>query len=181
VCEESLNVAVVQQSTGHAKAFPPLDPNTYAPQLIWLAIAFGVLYLLMQRLFLPRIGAILDERRGCIRGDLALAEQLKTDTEAALAKYEQALADARTKANDVAKSMRDKLAFETGKEREKVEVQITHMLAEAESRIAATKAKALANVDEAASDVAGAIVSLLIDKEVPAEEVKRALAQRAAE
>jgi F-type H+-transporting ATPase subunit b len=168
------NHTAVQQSAEHAKAFPPLDPNTYAPQLIWLAITFGVLYLLMQRLILPRVGAILDERSGRMKGDLALAEKLKTDMEAELAKYEQALADARIKATTVAKGMRDKLAIETSKERASVEAEITHMLTEAEGRTAAAKAKALANVSEVAGDVAGAIVSRLIGKEVTPDEVKRA-------
>jgi F-type H+-transporting ATPase subunit b len=175
--DENTHTAV-QQSPEHAKAFPPLDPNTYEPQLVWLAITFGALCLLMRWVFLPRINAICDARSGQIKGDLALADKLKVDTEAALATYEQALANARTKAHDVAKGMRDKVATETGKERVKVEAEITRMLTEAESRITAAKAKALANVDEVAGDVVGAVVSQLIDKEVTTDEVNRVLTQR---
>jgi F-type H+-transporting ATPase subunit b len=171
----------VQQDGEHAKAFPPLDPNTYAPQLIWLAITFGLLYLLVRRLFLPTVGAILDERSGRIKGDHALTEKLNRDTEAAIAAYERALADARVKANVVAQGLRETLADETHRERAKVETRITHMLGEAESRITTARTKALGNVGEIASDVAGAIVSRLIDKEVTTDEVRRALAQRAAE
>jgi F-type H+-transporting ATPase subunit b len=163
------------------KVFPPLDASTFAPQLFWLAITFGVLYVLVRWIFLPRIDAILGERIGSKGGDFALAEKLKRDTEAALARYEQALVGARTKANDVAKGMRDHLATETGKERARIEAQIAALLAESVSRIAAAKSKALVSVDEVASDVASAVVSRLINKELTADEVKGALIQRAAE
>jgi F-type H+-transporting ATPase subunit b len=171
----------VHRNGEHAKAFPPLDPDTYASQLIWLAITFGLLYLLARRVFLPRVGAILNERNARTIGELALAEKLKSDTDAAIARYGQALTDARIKANDVAKGMRETLATETAKERARIEAQLAAMLAEAESRIAASKSKALASIDEVASGVASAVVFRLIDKEVTTDEVKKALMQRAAE
>jgi F-type H+-transporting ATPase subunit b len=81
----------------------------------------------------------------------------------------------------VAKGMRDRLTAEVDKERAKVEAEIAAKLAEAERRIADTKARALASVGEIASEVAGAVVARLIGKEVSKDEVRRALVQRAAE
>jgi F-type H+-transporting ATPase subunit b len=171
----------VPESAGHAKVFPPLDPGTFAPQLIWLALTFGLLYLVLKRVVLPRVGEVIEERSDRVKRDLAQAEKRRADTENALANYEQALGDARAKAGTIAKTMRDKLTAEVDKERAKVEAQIAAKLAEAESRIAATKSKALASVGEIASEVAGVIVTRLIGKEVTKDEVKRALVQRAAE
>ena len=171
----------VPESAGHAKVFPPLDPATFAPQLIWLALTFGLLYLILKRVVLPRVGEVIEERGDRIKRDLAQAEKLKADTEKALANYEQALGDARAKAGAIAKTMRDKLTAEVDKERAKVEAQIAAKLAEAESRIAETKSKALASVGDIASEVAGVIVARLIGTEPTKDEVKRALVQRAAE
>lgn len=171
----------VPESGAHAKVFPPLDPGTFAPQLVWLALTFGLLYLLLKRVVLPRVGEVIEERADRIKRDLEQAEKLKVDTEVALADYEQALGEARTKANAIAKGMRDKLTAEVDKERAKVDAAITAKLAEAERRIADTKARALASVGDIASEVAGAIVSRLIGKEVSKDEVQRALVQRAAE
>jgi len=165
----------------HAKVFPPLDPGTFAPQLVWLALTFGLLYLLLRRVVLPRVGEVIEERSDRIKRDLGLADKLKADTEAALANYEQALGEARTKANALAKSMRDTLAAEVDKERAKVEAEVAAKLAEAERRIAETKAKALAGVSDIAGEVAGAIITRLIGKEVSKDEVQKALVQRAAE
>jgi F-type H+-transporting ATPase subunit b len=81
----------------------------------------------------------------------------------------------------MAKGMRDTLTAEVDKERVKVDAAIAAKVAEAERRIADTKAKALGGVGEIAGEVAGAIVSRLIGKEVSKDEVKKALVQRAAE
>ena len=101
---------------------------------------------------------MIEERRERIQRDLEKAEKLKVETEQALASYEQALAEARTKANAIAKDMRDKLAAEVDKERAKVDAQIAAKLADAEARIAESKAKAMASVGDIAGDTAGAIV-----------------------
>jgi F-type H+-transporting ATPase subunit b len=171
----------VPEGGAHAKVFPPLDPGTFAPQLIWLALTFGLLYVVLKRVALPRVGEVIEERADRIKRDLAEAEKLKADTEAALANYEQALSEARAKANAIAKGMRDKLTAEVDKERAKVEAAIAAKLTEAEGRIADTKERALASVGDIATEVAGAIVARLIGREVSKDEVQRALVQRAAE
>ena len=158
----SATTAADPQDHGHGKPFPPLDPGTFAAQLVWLALAFGLLYVVLSRVALPRVGEVIEERRERVQRDLDAAEQLKTDTEQALASYEQALAEARAKGNAIAKGMRDGLASEIEAERGKVEAQIGQKLAEAEARIGETKAKALASVNDIAGDIAGAIVTRLI-------------------
>ncbi len=166
---------------GHVKVFSPLDAGTFVPQLVWLALTFGLLYLLLKRFALPRVGEVIEERRERIQRDLEKAEKLKAETQQALATYEQALADAHTKANVLAKEVRDKLAAEVDNERAAVEAQIAAKLADAEARIAQSKAKAMATVGDIAADTAGAVVAKLLGKEVSKDEVKRALVQRAAE
>jgi F-type H+-transporting ATPase subunit b len=132
---ENANTAV-QLSGGHAKVFPPLDPSTFVPQLVWLALMFGLLYLLLQRVILPLVGDVIEERSDRIKRDVALAEKHKTETATALTNYEQALADARTKANATAKAMRNKIATEVDQERIKREAEIAAKLADADKRIA---------------------------------------------
>jgi F-type H+-transporting ATPase subunit b len=165
----------------HPKVFPPLDTGTFAAQLVWLALTFALLYVILKRAVLPRVGEVIEERRDRIKRDLAQAETLKAETEKALANYGQALAEARAKGGALVKSMRDTLAAEVDKEREKVDAQIAAKLAEAERRINETKSRALASVGDIASEVAGTIVSRLIGAEPTKDEVKRALLQHAAE
>jgi F-type H+-transporting ATPase subunit b len=177
----SATTAADPQDHGHGKTFPPLDPGTFAAQLVWLALAFGLLYVVLSRVALPRVGEVIEERRERVQRDLDAAEKLKSDTEQALASYEQALAEARAKGNAIAKGMRDELAGEIEAERGKVEAQIGQQLAEAEARIGESKTKALTSVNDIAADIAGAIVTRLIGNDVSTDEVKRALAAGAAE
>jgi F-type H+-transporting ATPase subunit b len=178
--EVTTTTAHPEPGTG-GKLFPPLDPGTFGPQLVWLALSFGLLYLLLSRMALPRIRDVLEERAERIQRDLKLAEKLKGQTEQALKNYEQALISARGKASSIAKGVRDNLGQEIDKERAKVEAQIAHKVADAEARIAQTKSRALASVNDIAADAAGAIVARLLGKEVSKDEVKKALVQRAAE
>lgn len=177
---------VTTSTTGHSdashpKVFSPLDAGTFVPQLVWLALTFGLLYVLLKRFALPRVGEVIEERQERIKRDLEKAEKLKVDTEQALANYEQALAEARTKANAIAKDVRDKLASEVDKERAAVDAQIAKKVADAEARIAQSKAKAMANVSDIAADTASAVVAKLLGTEVSKDEIQRALVQRAAE
>jgi F-type H+-transporting ATPase subunit b len=166
---------------GHVKVFSPLDSGTFVPQLVWLALSFGLLYVLLKRYALQRVGEVIEERRERIQRDFEKAEKLKAETEQALASYEQALAEGRAKANAIAKDVRDKLAAEVDKERAGVETQVAKKMADAEERISQSKAKAMASVGDIAADTASAVVSKLLGKEVSKDEVQRALLQRAAE
>ena len=94
--------------SGAGGSFPPFDSSTYGSQVLWLAITFGVLYYVMAKVALPRIGSILEVRSDRIEQDIAEAQRLKEDTDEAIASYEQALGDARSKAQGIAQTARDK-------------------------------------------------------------------------
>ena len=157
--------------------FPPFDPRTFSAQLFWLALSFGALYFLMAKIALPRIGEVIEERRDRIQRDLDEAARLKSETDAALKSYEQSLADARGKAQGLAKETREKLAVETDAERHRVEADLNAKLAETEKRIVATKSRALTSVDEIAASTAADVVAALTGKQASADEVRQALAK----
>jgi len=110
---------------------------------------------------------VIEERRERIQRDFEKAEKLKAETEQALANYEQALAEARIKANAIAKDVRDALATEVDKERAAVDAQVARKLADAEARIAQSKAKAMAGVGDIAADTASAVVGRLLGRKSP--------------
>lgn len=163
-------------SAAAPEVFPPFDPRTFASQLFWLALSFGALYFLMARIALPRIGEVIEERRDRIQRDLDEAARLKSETDAALKAYEQSLADARGKAQGLAKDTRDRLTTETEAERHRVEGELNAKLAETEKRIAETKERALSSVDEIAASTASDVVQRLTGQSVSEDEVRRALA-----
>jgi len=161
----------------HAKGpFPPFDPATFAPQLIWLTLVFGFLYILMSRVALPRIENILETRRARIAGDLDDASDMQQKARDAGFAYEKTLADAKANAQTLAQQMRDKLAADASVKRKTIEDELNAKLAEAERAIATTKTQAMSHVSEIATSAAADIVAQLTGKPADAQQIARAIA-----
>ena len=156
--------------------FPPFDPSTFASQILWFAITFAVLYVVMSRVAIPQIGSILDKRQARIDGDLKEAERLRGETDKAVAAYETALATARKNAHGIAEETRASIKADLDGKRKVVEDDLSKKVAEAESRISKNKADALGRVGEIASDTAAALVTQLTG-EANAKDVADAVAE----
>jgi F-type H+-transporting ATPase subunit b len=159
----------------HKGAFPPFNRETFPSQLFWLAICFVLLYLITARLVQPRLAGIMDSRKNRVSGDLAEASRLKAESEQAIAAYEKALADARTRAQTIASEMHDRLQAEADSNRKSLEGRLNARLAEAEKTIAATKSAAMANVRGIATEAAAAIVTRLTGVTAPGSRVTAAV------
>lgn len=154
---------------------PQLNPLDWAPQVIWLLITFGVLYLLMVWVAIPRIGAVIDKRAAKIAGDLEAAEKNKRATEDAIATYEQALTEAKQKAHAIVDEGRAKLKAETDAERAKLDKQLADKAAEAAARIEKARDAAMKDVTAVATDAAADIVKQLIGVTPSKADVEKAV------
>jgi F-type H+-transporting ATPase subunit b len=154
---------------------PQLNPLDWGPQLIWLLITFGVLYLLMVYVALPRIGSVIEARAARIAKDLASADKLRRETEEAIAAYEQALAEAKQKAHAIVEAGRAKLKEESAKQRGKLESELAKRSAEAEARIGEAKTSAMREVNAVAVEVAADIVRQLIGLAPAKAEIEKAV------
>lgn len=172
-------LATTQAPGGAKPQFPPFNPETFASQIVWFVITFVLLYVLMSRVALPRVGAIVQARSGKIADDLASAQKLKDETDAAVSGYEKTLADARSNAQTIAGQTRDKLMAEADGRRKTLEAKLNERLHEAEKTIVQTKTAAMANVRGIATDTASAIVERLIgakpDQKAVTDAVDQAL------
>jgi F-type H+-transporting ATPase subunit b len=155
--------------------FPPFDTQTFPSQILWLVITFGLFYLFLQRVVIPRIGNILNVRANRIAQDLAQAGKLKDEADAAVAAYEQELAEARAKANAIGQAANNAAKAEAETKRKQVEAELEGKLAKAEARIAKIKASAMADVGTIAADTAAAIVDRLIGGSVDKPTVEAAV------
>ena len=155
--------------------FPPFESEHFPSQLVWLAISFVLLYVLMSKIALPRIGAILAERNRLVSDDLAAAERLKEQSNAAHAAYEKALDDARNRAQTIASSTREQQAREAEALHKRLEAQFHDRFAAAEQSIAKSRAVALGSVRTIAGETASVIVERLIGRQPHQEEIAAAL------
>lgn len=159
----------------HGGVFPPFDQSTFASQLLWLAISFGLFYLLLQKVIMPRIAAILEDRHGRIAQDLDQATRLKGEADAAIAAYEQELASARAKGNAIASDAREAAKTKAAADRAVIEASLNDRIAAAELRIADIKTKALADVGEIAEQTATVVVEQLIGGDVAPADIADAV------
>lgn len=167
--------ATLHETPAEHAVFPPFDSSTFASQLLWFAITFVAFYYLMAKVALPRIAAILENRRDRIAADLDHAESLKRESEAAGAAYEKALADARAKASGIAGAARDAAKAKADQQRTEVEQDLARQLADAETRISDIKSKALAEVGTIAGDTTDALVKAIAGVSATSEEVAGAV------
>lgn len=140
---------------------PQLVFETWPGQIFWLGVSFLVLYLLLSRALLPRIGSVIEERRDRVADDLDAANRMQRDAEEARERHEKALADARAKAHAIAAETRERIAGELAEEAKGAEAEYAEKAEEAEARIRAATETALAGVAAVAGEAAGALVEKL--------------------
>lgn len=144
-----------------AGSFPPFDSSTFAGQIFWLAITFGVTYYLMKTVALPRVAAIIEDRRARVANDLAEAEAAQQAAEDASKQFEAGITQAKVNAQGIGQDARNLAARESESRRHQIETELSAKMAAAERQIADTKAKAMTNVSGIAREAAAAIVERL--------------------
>ena len=159
----------------HGGGFPPFESTYFASQLVSLLIAFVALYVIVSRFALPRVSGVIEARQNAIEGDLAAAQQLKDQSDAALQAYEGELASARSRAQAIGNETREKLNAAAEAERKALEEKLAGKLTEAEKQIAATRTAAMGNVKSIAADAAAAIVQRLTGTAPDAATVSKAV------
>jgi F-type H+-transporting ATPase subunit b len=162
----------------HGKGFPPFATETFVSQLLWLALIFITLYLLMSRIALPRVESIFSARRQRIESDVAEAQRFKEESDAAIAAYEKALADARSRAQTLANETREKYAAEAEARRKDLDATLANRIAEAEKVIDAQRTAAMADVQTIAAEAAATIVERLIGAAPLPTEVAGAVTEK---
>jgi len=146
--------------------FPPFDTANFAPQIVWLALIFGLLYVLMSRVALPRVASILHERERKISSDLDASRELQTKAEAAAAENEGKLRATRAQAQSIGREAQQNAAAQTAAQRAASEQEFATKLAASDLRIADAKTKALSNVETIAIDAAASILEKLTDRRI---------------
>jgi len=143
------------------KGMPQLNFATWPNQIFWLVVALVIIYIVLTKIAMPRIAAVLAERKGTIGNDLAAAEELKSKAKAAEKAYNLALEQARVEAAKIIAATKADIQKDLDAAMAAADVQISAKAAESEKRIAEIRAGAVEAVGEVARDTAGALVQAL--------------------
>ena len=139
---------------GSAIGMPQLCVDWMPNQVFWLVVALVVIYFVLSRIALPRIGGVLAERKGTITNDLTAAEELKAKAVEAEKAYQDALARARSEAAKIVAEARAEIQKDLDAATARADAEIAAKAAESEKRIGEIRAGALEAVTEVAKDTA---------------------------
>ncbi|WP_019223430.1 F0F1 ATP synthase subunit B [Bartonella rattaustraliani] len=169
-------IGQIKEAAGYAeRVFPPFDFVHFGSHFFWLAISFGLFYLFISRVIVPRIGGVIETRRDRIASDLDQAMRMKQEADAVVEIYERELAEARSQAHVIAQVASEELKEKAELERKKVEESLEKKLSDAEKQITKIRDKAMQNVGAIAEEVALEIVKKLIDVDISKEAVRSAV------
>jgi F-type H+-transporting ATPase subunit b len=160
---------------GAKPGLPQLDISTFASQLFWLLISFVILYTVISRVAAPKIGGVIQDRASRIRGDLETAAKAKRDSEAAMAGYEKALADARTRGLKMSDELRNTVQAEINAKNDAAAKELNAKTAAQEARIAEMRKSAMAKVGDVARETAADVVMKLTGEAANASDITTAV------
>lgn len=179
-------MAVEGQETGLEAAtgvepsagMPQLDFATFPSQIFWLIVALVALYYILSKVALPRIAAVIEERHDAIEDDLERAAQFRRKAAEAERHYEEARAEARREAGEIAAKTRAEIQKELDVALAKADAEIAARTAESERRIGEIREGARASIEQVAVEVAEALVEALAPGAAEPEAARGAVAKR---
>jgi len=166
------------EAAGHPAeeaGLPQMNPEHFMSQIFWLVITFGLLFILLSRVTIPKIASSLAARKNRIDGDLGAAEKSRKDAADALTDYETALAQARGKAHALADENRKRIVGEIEGLKNAADAKAQDAMAKAEARISAERVRAEGNIRSAAAEAAASIVERLLGVAVSGDEAAAAV------
>ncbi len=165
------------ETTATGAGMPQLDVSTFSNQIFWLIVTLVALYFIMSRVALPRIAAVLADRRGTITSDIAAAEEYKLKAREAEEAYTKALAEARAEANRIVEAARAEMQAELDVQLQKADAEISAKAAESERRIREIRDSALEMVSDVSNDITADILGVF-DAKADKASVVAAVSER---
>ena len=145
---------------------PQLNPEFWVSQIFWLTLTFGVLYVVLSKLILPKISNNLESRKSQILENIEAAEKQREDSEAKLEEYEEIISKSKLEAKNIFSQSREKVLKDIGAKREVLDKQIDEEISKAEQEINNLRESAPDKINMIAIETSSELIQKLIGAEV---------------
>jgi F-type H+-transporting ATPase subunit b len=145
---------------------PQLNPEFWISQIFWLTLTFGILYLVLSKLILPKISDNLESRKSQILENIEAAEKQREDSEAKLEEYEEIISKSKLEAKNIFSQSREKVLKDIGAKREVLDKQIDEEISKAEQEINNLRESAPDKIKMIAIETSSELIQKLIGAEV---------------
>ncbi|MDB2363309.1 F0F1 ATP synthase subunit B [Candidatus Pelagibacter bacterium] len=145
---------------------PQLNPEFWISQIFWLTLTFGILYLVLSKLILPKISANLETRKSQILENIEAAEKQREDSEMKLKEYEEIISKSKLEAKTIFNQAREKALKDINAKKEVLESQIDEEISKAEEEIKTLRNGAPDKINKIAIETSSELIQKLIGAEV---------------
>ena len=145
---------------------PQLNPEFWISQIFWLTLTFGILYVVLSKLILPKISANLELRKSQIQENIEAAEKQRENSESKLKEYDEIISRSKLEANSIFNQAREKALKDIGAKREVLDKQIDNEIAEAEKEIDTLRKNAPDKINKIAIETSSELLQKMIGTEV---------------
>ena len=159
-------LACTNQAMSSEAGMPQLNPKFWAAQVFWLTLIFSVLYLIIWKIFLPRITYSIENRKSKIINDLDETQKLKENAEKKLKEYKEIIANSRKEAKKIIEDSRKKLDKDIEEKKQKFNSEIEKELNAVEKEIKNLKESSISNINKIAAETSEEVIKHIIDIEV---------------
>ena len=145
---------------------PQLNPEFWISQIFWLTLTFGILYIILSKLILPKISANLELRRSQIQENIEAADKQREESETKLKEYEEIILKSKLNAKKIFKETREKALKDINLKKDSLDRQINEEIEKAEAEINALKKNAPEKINKIAIEASSEILKNLIGTEI---------------
>ena len=145
---------------------PQLNPEFWISQIFWLTLTFGILYIILSKLILPKISANLELRKSQIQENIEAAEKQRKESEIKLKEYDEIILKSRLKANDIFRDSREKVIKDINIKKEALDKQIDEEIKKVEKEINQLKETSPEKINKIAIEISSDILKKLIGADV---------------
>jgi len=156
-------IICVNQAYGSETGMPQLNPEFWAAQIFWLILIFSSLYLIIWKIFIPKITYSIENRKSKVVNDLDEAQKLKENAEKKLKEYNEIIENSKKEAKKIIEDNKKKLDRNIEDKKQKFDSEIEKELAEVEKEIKDLKKSSLSNVNKIATETSTDIIAQIID------------------
>ena len=150
---------------------PQLNPEFWISQIFWLTLTFGILYIVLAKLILPKISANLELRKSQIQENIEAAEKQRESSETKLKEYDDIVLKSKLEAGNIFKEAREKVIKDIGSKKKTLDEQIYEEIKKAEQEIEVLKKTAPEKINKIANETSSELIKKLIGADVNSSSI----------
>jgi F-type H+-transporting ATPase subunit b len=145
---------------------PQLNPEFWISQIFWLTLTFGILYIILSKLILPKISDNLESRKSQILENVEAADKQRQNSEEKLREYEEIVSKSKMEAKSIFNQAREKALKDISAKKEVLDKQIDDEIGKAEQEIKELQSGAAVKINKIAIETSSELIQKLIGAEV---------------